>query len=114
MVVDDEREATRISGERAGANHAFRGIAVTNERNATLAILLVLIQRAANPSEHRAIEDWIAAREDDECGFLWLSARLNIRPSILERRVRMMLTATKREHTKLQRNIETAQKRYGD
>lgn len=87
---------------------------MTAERHYTLAVLIEVFKRAENPAEHRDIEAWIDARRDGEGGFLWLAARLSLRPSVLEQKIRSMLEATKSEHKKLQRNIETAQKRYGD
>jgi hypothetical protein len=90
------------------------GAAVTSERIIALAVLLVLCKRAGNPAEHADIEAWLDGRSETEGGFLWLAARLSVRPSTLKHSVRAMLTASRREHTTLLQRIEAAQKRYGD
>lgn len=61
-------------------------------RTAALALLWRQVERVIEDESRVAVLAWVAARETDDGGFLWLAALLGCRPSVLAATLQEMAT----------------------
>lgn len=68
-------------------------------------LILSVVERALNPAEHADIEAWIERREEEEGGFLWLTAALGAQPNVVETRIRALFSISPRERQQLRQRL---------
>jgi AcrR family transcriptional regulator len=75
------------------------------DRREAVQLLIEVLQRTLNPAEHSDIEAWMDVRSEDEGGFLWLTALLNVPPRWLDAAMRVVMQASPRERDRLRKRL---------
>lgn len=82
-------------------------------RSEALHQLWAVLERATDTMQRTSVLDWLAARSEDEGGFLWLAGQLGCRPSVIETMIRATVEAPAKQRNFLRWRLRRLQKANG-